>query len=380
MPWRTVLEIAANFNRLGQNAIILSGSQKGDEPDWTNDGVHIKTVQKPLNKIGLGKLAVFCRDEGIQALYWPLDWRKPRTDVLQLEHTNIRIIWYVPGAYYRLLPVLKAAPYVGLKAIFPYLAQAMVPKRCYVRRLIKNGVCPLITMSDYTRTMTIRAGYPEKAVFAIPPGKAHMVGSKDKSSVFEEMKEKINGRPYFLFFGPPQAIRGVEQILKAFKQIASKNTDVCFVCLFREDKGLDVEKLRGRMQAMKLGNRLICVWESVSKADLDLFLRNCYAVLKPFLLVPSEIPLAVIEAAGYGKPVIGTGPDGTGNFTARFGLMVPPANFRALAGAMSKLINDSGLYEKKCGDAARVYATHPTWEKVAKQWLRIAVIDQKEYS
>ena len=285
-----------------------------------------------------------------------------------------KIIWYVPGAYYRLLPVLKAAPYVGFKTILPYLAQAMMPKRYYLHQLSKMGVCPLIMMSEYSRDMAIRAGYPEKFVFSIPPGKAPLVSSDDNSSVFEAMKEKIGERPYLLFFGPPQAIRGVKQILKAFKRVASKNADVCLVCLFREDKGLDAESLRVRIQGMKLGDQLICMWESVSKADLDLFLRNCYAVLKPFLLVPSEIPLAVIEAAGYGKPVIGTGPDGTGNFAARFGLMVPTANSRALAGAMLKLLTDRQLYEKKCDAAAQVYADHPTWENVAEQWLQVVQV------
>jgi len=379
MPWRTVLEVATCLNRSGQSAIVLSGSKKGDEPDWASKGIIIKAVQKPFNRSGFDKLFAICCDEKVQVLYWPLDWNKPRTDVLQLENTGLRIIWYVPGAYYRLLPVLKATLYLGLKAGLPYLAQAVIPKRYYVRWLIKNGARPLIIMSDYSRAMIIRAGYPEKFVFSIPPGKSPLVSSDDKPSVFEEMKEKIGGRPYFLFFGPPQAIRGVEQILKAFKRVASKNADVCLVCLFREDKGLDAESLRSRIEGMGFGDRLICVWVSVSKTDLDLFLRNCYAVLKPFLLVPSEIPLAVIETAGYGKPVIGTGPDGTGNFAARFGLMVPPANSRVLAGAMLSLINDKQLYEKKCVAAARVYADHPTWENVAEQWLRIAAIDQTKH-
>ena len=372
MPWRTVLEVAAKLSRLGHSGLVLAGSQKEFARDWSNADVRIKGVQKPSDTVGFDRLAAICRNEKIEVLYWPLDWRKPRTDVLQLENAGLKIIWYVPGAYYRLFPVLKAAPYVGFKAILPYLAQTVMPRRYYVRRLTKNGVRPLIMMSDYSRAMVISAGYPEKYVYAIPPGKASSIGAGNEMQVFEKVKEKLAGRPYFLFFGPHQAIRGVKQILTAFKIIAKKNSDVCLVCLFREDKGLDTESLRVRIQGMKLGKQLICVWESVSKADLDLFLRNCYAVLKPFLLVPSEIPLAVIESAGYGKPVISTGPDGTGCFAEQFGLMVPSANSRALAGAMLKLLTDRQLYEKKCDAAAQVYADHPTWENVAEQWLQVA--------
>ena len=116
----------------------------------------------------------------------------------------------------------------------------------------------------------------------------------------------------------------------------------------------------------------MCAWESVEPADLDAFIKHSYAVLKPFLLVPSEIPLAVIEAAGYGKPVIATGPDGTGDFVDGFGLTVPFGCSKSLAEAMSDLLSDRGLYTEKCDAAKQVYEEHPTWDEVANQWLMAA--------
>ena len=372
MPWRTVLEVAAHSIRLRQNAIVLSGCQNQNAPSWQKNGVPIKSIQKPYNRAGFKKLADFCRAENIKVMYWPLDWKIPQTSVLQLENVGLRIIWYVPGAYYHFSHVLKAIPYIGFAAAMPYLVQTLMPKRYYVRQLLKNGVRPLIMMSEYSRTMIIKVGYPEKYVFHIPPGKPFLDISNDKSSIFDEIKHRIGGRPYFLFFGPPQAIRGIIQMLLAFKHVARNNTDVCLVCLFRSDKGLVSASLRARIQDMNLEDRIFCAWDSVSQSDLDFFLLNCYVVLKPFLLVPSEIPLAVIETAGHGKPVISTGPDGTGVFAAQFGIMVPPANAKALATAMLKLLNDKQLYKNKCNVATQVYADHPTWEAVANQWLRIA--------
>jgi len=374
MPWRTVLEVAAHFIRLRQNAIVLSGCQNQNTPCWQKNGVPIKSIQKPYNRAGFKKLADICRSENIKVMYWPLDWKIPQTSVLQLENVGLRIIWYVPGAYYHFSHVLKAIPYIGLAAAIPYLAQALMPKRYYVRKLMKNGVRPLIMMSEYSRTMTIKAGYPEKYVFYIPPGKTPLITPQGESSLFKKIKEKLAGKPYFLFFGPPQAIRGIVQILDAFEEITLNNAEVCLVCLFRGDKDLDTKLLRERIQKMNSRNKVICIWESVKKDDLDIFLRKCYAVLKPFLLVPSEIPLAVIETAGHSKPVISTGPDGTGIFAAQFGIIVPPANSKALAEAMLKLLNDKHLYTIKCNAAAQVSADHPTWEAVANQWLRIAAL------
>jgi glycosyltransferase involved in cell wall biosynthesis len=147
---------------------------------------------------------------------------------------------------------------------------------------------------------------------------------------------------------------------------------MCLVCLFRSDPGIDVAAIRRRIESRRYAERIICVWESVRKVDLEAFLEACHAVVLPFLLVPSEIPLAVIEAAGHRKPVITTGPGGTADFARPFGLAVPPANSSALAAAMLQLLEDRQLYAGKCDAARRIYAAHPTWEEVAQSWLSVA--------
>jgi len=226
-------------------------------------------------------------------------------------------------------------------------------------------------MSDYVRDKLIASGYSAEYVHAIPPGKASLMKDQRRSEVFINVQKTLAHRPYFLFFGPPQAIRGLEQVLAAFKKIAEIHQDICLVCLFRSDKKLQTDKLRSRIEKMGLEKRLFCIWQSVSTADLDAFLRHCYVVLKPFLLVPSEIPLSVIEAAGYGKPVVGTGPNGTGLFAKQFGLMVPSGNAKALAEAMLRLLKDKNLYSQKCSAAKLVYKNHPTWDEVAEKWLEV---------
>lgn len=123
------------------------------------------------------------------------------------------------------------------------------------------------------------------------------------------------------------------------------------------------------MERTNLQGRLIAVWESVNRRELDAFLEHCRAVLKPFLIVPSEIPLAVIETAGSGKPVIGFGPDGTGAFIDRFGLTARHGDIQGLADAMQRLMTDEALYRQKCQAARNVYEQHPTWREVAQKWL-----------
>jgi glycosyltransferase involved in cell wall biosynthesis len=161
-------------------------------------------------------------------------------------------------------------------------------------------------------------------------------------------------------------------LLRAFDLVARKRSDICLVCLFRSDPGADVAAVRRRIESECYAKRIICVWESLGKLDLEAFLEACHAVVLPFLLVSSEIPLAVIEAAGHHKPVITTGPGGTADFARPFGLVVPPAHSGALAAAMLQLLEDRQLYADKCDVARRVYAGHPTWQEVAQAWLSVA--------
>lgn len=372
MPWRTILEVACSLCSVGHFAMVLSGVSHDPSDGWLSREVRVREVSKPKDAFSLASLEEICREDGIEVLYWPLDWRHPRTDILSLERTGLRIVWYIPGAWYGLAQVLAAVLCMRSKAVVPYVVQALGSRRRYVEKLIADGVRPLIAMSDYTREKLIANGCPSEAVHAIPPGKAPLPATHGSPTLFNKWNHVLRDNPYFLFFGPPQKIRGIQQILSAFQIVARQDPAVRLVCLFRSDPGLDISRCQQEVEQLDCKDRVLCAWESVEPADLDAFVKNCYAVLKPFLLVPSEIPLAVIETAGYGKPVVGTGPDGTGGFVERFGLTVPFGRSKTLAQAMISLLMDQMLYVDKCNSAKQIYAEHPTWDEVAKQWLKAA--------
>ncbi len=374
MPWRTMLEVSSSLCSSGYPSIILSGVSHTPAEEYLIHKVRVREVLKPKDVSTLARLEDVCRGEGVDVLYWPLDWRHPRTDILSLERIGLRVVWYIPGAWYGFRQVLAAAICMRSKAVLPYIAQVLGSRRRFVKTLTADGARPLITLSDYTREKLIEYGYPSEAGHVILPGKAPLPNTAAPSTIFNQWNHELRGDPYFLFFGPPQKIRGIQQILSAFQIVARQHPTARLVCLFRSDPGLDVSPLKQEVEHLDCKDRILCVWESVGPADLDAFLKDCHAVLKPFLIVPSEIPLAVIEAAGYGKPVIGTGPDGTGCFVESFGLTVPFGSSKSLAKAMNKLLIDQKLYFDKCNSAKQVYENHPTWDEVANQWLKVAQV------
>ena len=374
MPWRMVLEIGQAACGAEHEARVLSGRRHAAGDRWAYGACPVDEIEKPYSNAAMDRLQRTIRGGGLDVLFWPVAWRSARGQRNLLRRISIPIVWYVPGACYSLRQAARAIPDLGVRTVLPFLIQSVYPKRFLLKRLRGPATGLMITASQFTRSMVHQAGWPAADVFAIPPGKPTDGVSADdeEPTVFNAIRSKLRQRPFYLFLGPPTGIRGIRQLLQAFTLLASRRPDMCLVCLFRSDSQTDVTDVRRRVENGPHAERVICVWESVGRADLHAFFEACHAVVLPFLLVPSEIPLAVIEAAGHGKPVITTGPGGTAEFVRDFGLAVPSGCSKPLAEAMIQLSDDKRLYTQKCAAARELYAAHPTWEEVAQSWLAVA--------
>ncbi len=377
MPWRTILEVLHELQLAGHRSLLLSGRNNcpKSEKIVKYENIRVVEVPKPFSSKNRKIVATYLKHFKIESFFFPIEFVRNYSLLQELEHrAACQLIWYIPGGWFTPSQVLKASRHIGFKLARPYLMQALVPKRYFVKRITSIGPRPLVTMSDYTALQLRKCGYDLDLLFPAPPGKAAIKKPSDKALVYPLTTHLFSKTKYFLFFGPPSSIRGINQMIEAFSILAKEWSDIKLVCLFRGDRNVDPSDVKQQIEKSAFGDRIICFWDSVNGADLDLFIKNCFAVLKPFLIVPSEIPLAVLETAGYGKPVIGTGPDGTGDFIDKFGLTVAHGDSKALALAMEKLLNDEGLYEQKCQDAKKLYTNHPTWCEVSKIWLRAAEV------
>ena len=122
---------------------------------------------------------------------------------------------------------------------------------------------------------------------------------------------------------------------------------------------------------MKHSDRVYTSWEIAPHRKIMSVIHHCYAIVMPFVLVPSEIPIAVIESMSMSKPVVITEVGGTSDFVSEFGVVVETGNVAELADAMLRLLQDENLYNDKCAGARSQYDNHPSWEDVARTWLRV---------
>jgi glycosyltransferase involved in cell wall biosynthesis len=368
MPWRTVLEVARHWQAQGLAVRVFAGGRQTGEGRL--GGVTVVNVRKPRSHADAEAFRHALAAHGVGILYFPVAPGLVNARVRSLlRQRGVRLVWYMPGAWYGRRQILAASRFLAWWRVLPYWRQALWPKRLWTRRLLADGPVPLIAMTWYTCDRLVAAGYPRTFVHAIPPGReASVTGEDGETPWYTTLAPALSGQPFFLFFGPPHPIRGVVHLVAAFRRFAAASPTGRLVCLFRPDGNVDPEPVRRLVARAGLPGRLLAVWESVGAADRHAFLQHCRAVVKPFLLVPSEIPLAVIEAAQHGKPVIGFGPDGTGAFIETFGVQVPHGDVGALATAMRRLVTDAALHAERCQEALRICAAHPTWGQVADGW------------
>ena len=371
MPWRTVTEVAAGMREAGHDVVVLSGRSEAGCETWHHGNVPIHEVAKSRSDEERRILLNQIHQEQLDALYWPFAWWGANKARALLAQLDVRIIGYIPGAAYMCQSVLCVIPSIGVRFSLPYLVQSLYPTKRLTSEMKRCGVESVITMTDFSRQELIRGGWPKSRIIAVAPGKSTVPKSDVKSPTFQRVMDSVGDRPFFLFFGPPTAIRGVNQLLAAFSRLTSKHDDVCLVCLFRADSNIDMPSFQQKIEGMGLGPRVQCVWDSVKTPELSAFIAACHAVVLPFLLVPSEIPLAIIEAAGHGKPVISTGPGGTGDFVEKFGLTAPVADVSELAAKMKALFYDRDLYKDRCRRAREVFASVKTWPEVAQLWMKV---------
>jgi glycosyltransferase involved in cell wall biosynthesis len=368
MPWRTVCEVVRNARSKGIDARLVSLGAKREV--MSGRGIPSGTLSIVKEKIALeSELRELTQTFPCDAIVWPVVWREPYWRIKAVTCLRIPVVGYFPGGVYRLADVLYASKHVGLRGSLPYLADAVWPKQFQLRRWKKRGFKFLIAMTSFTAKVAVAEGWPGWLISAIPPGREEEQVEYARVSLPADFEEWRQNRPFYVFAGPPSGIRGVYELLNAFDRLAEAHQDARLVCLFRSDAPLESEPIARVIANMKYSERVYTIWESLSKPVLEAFMSECHGLVLPFLTVPSEIPLAIIEGMRFAKPVITTMTGGTGEFVEACGEAVALGDVPALADSMLRLLTDPGYYQEKCDAAGAAYRKHPTWNVMADEWI-----------
>jgi glycogen synthase len=181
---------------------------------------------------------------------------------------------------------------------------------------------------------------------------------------FRGAEPYLHPRPYILGIGRHVLQKGFDVLIEAFAAAGLGSHD-----LLLAGDGPERQNLEGLARKMHLDARVHFLGRADRATAVALF-RGC-----AFFALPSrQEPLGIVnlEAMAAGKAVIASRTGGVPEIVAdgETGLLVPPADSAALAGALRRVAGDEALRER-LGNGGRERVQRFTWEAVASTYRQI---------
>ncbi|MEN8150132.1 MAG: glycosyltransferase family 4 protein [Planctomycetota bacterium] len=167
--------------------------------------------------------------------------------------------------------------------------------------------------------------------------------------------------PYLLGVGELHPKKGFDLLLEAFREVGRERPDLY---LLVPGEGVERERLRRQAKDLGVGDRLVLPGH-VRAADLPAY----YAHAEAFALSSRREPFGIValEAMAAGVPVVAARVGGVPEFVRdrANGLLVPPEDAAALAGALRTVLADRALAAGLVEEGRRT-AERLTWRRTAE--------------
>lgn len=361
MPWRTVIEVTKYFkNKRKTNCIILNGSNDIPQNERFFDEIKIKTIDKSFDA-----LANFVQTNSIDVIFYPVSVRDGLKNIGRFNDLKINKIAYYPGGIYSLKGTTALWKISDFSTAKPYLLEITIPKFLIFNKLRKSGFSKLVTMSAYTAEK-LKSKHWQSNVAAIP-------GYDDFSKLILDdtilEKNQLQNSKFYLFTGSAAPIRGSLHLLNAFDKFAQNNQDAKLVMLMRKDVNGDSKSFYKAFENIKNKTQITVINEYLNREQLKSFFSKAYAVVLPFLLIPSEIPLTYFEVLSCSTPIITFKNGGTYQYIKQCSIGVSSRKSTNLANAMDLLWHNEESRKQLSDKAKKLMAKHPTWSKMGETWF-----------
>lgn len=360
MPWKTLVEVA-KFAPKEIDIAICSAQVPENEREY--DGVKIYSID-----YGITALCRFVAEGEWNVVYYPIANRQGLKNMDVLSSMQARMIAYVPGGLYPLSGSFKLIRMGEVRRALPYLLDTIVPHKIIAKKLQEVRFEAIICQAPLTSTDAIRSGW-EKVVTALPGN----ISIANSDSLDESHYEKLGlrGQKFILFSGAPAPTRGAVLAMRAFDQIADRVQDTKMVMLMRRDVSSDFTGFEKAVSGIKHKDRFVINYDKITPDQLHYFFKNAWAVMLPFLIVPSEIPLTYFEVMQFGIPVVTFENGGTTDYLKKGLKIAKHRTIDSLAEAIVEICKNAEERNRLSENARKIMSKHPTWEETSKEWLSV---------
>lgn len=373
-PWRYIFEIARHKSAAHTVYIITNVASSSD---W-EDGFRLLAIQdlRPTRQRKLLRLIDSLAPDEVwwsttprTIAYWPI-----------LRKLRCRIVAFITCPIYRWSEVLRAVRAgVTYQEIRALAVQNLVPHRLFRALLNSSAVSAVVVQSARnSRTLAVM-GVDRDRLHLVPVG----IDDEDARALRHEVVDDVayahsidTDEVVFLYLGALRAIRGFNTLLSAFPAVAARDRRVRLIVLARGADADTCERWR-RNRLANCAERVEFVTGWLERQQVRAYLELASVVVLPFALVPSDVPIAVLEALARGTPVIVSDVDGLPELAEGHGIVVNPVDTGALASAMLTIASNGELRNKYGTEALAFMADYPRWPDVGAASDEVSATTQR---
>jgi glycosyltransferase involved in cell wall biosynthesis len=179
----------------------------------------------------------------------------------------------------------------------------------------------------------------------------------------------IKEKHVILFFGFVRPYKGLDYLIRAFKQIGEK-FNAALVIAGEFFSGLT--QFENQLKKTGIANRIHLFPRYISYEEVPLFFSAADIVVQPYIKFSGQSGVTQ-TAYLYSLPVVATDVGGLPEIVihGKTGVVVKPADAEALARAMEELIVDSGKRQKYGSNGKEFFESHLGWESITEKLLEI---------
>lgn len=240
---------------------------------------------------------------------------------------------------------------------------SLLPRRGIARYLAAE-FAHVIAPGSTTARRLVAGGLEPDRITALPPGREVDIGA---GPVSPRVQTDITT---FVYAGSPLPIRGPDLLIRAFAQAHPTIGSARLLILSRHERAelaQQTERLVALAAHLRVERWVEVVSGTLPRVEFLKQVARADAFVLPFRLVPSEAPLAVLEAAGAGRPLIASALPAVTDLAAPGSLLTRPGRVDELSRALVSLTTDPAQAHQLGSDARRWYAGWPTWPEVVER-------------
>jgi glycosyltransferase involved in cell wall biosynthesis len=226
----------------------------------------------------------------------------------------------------------------------------------------------IVVHTQGNRDQLVRRGVADSCISVVPHGARELLTiSEDRRRASRELLNLPNQTPTVLFLGNIRPYKGLSDLLRAFRTVASKVPAARLI--IAGQPWLPRTEIEDEIASLGLADSVQARLEFVSQELMEAHLAAADVVVYPYTYFDAQSG-AACDALRAGRAMIVTDVGGLPDLVADPIAIVPPNDPQSLASALERVLTDTSLRRKLEGQS-RDKAASLTWPSIATQTVRV---------